>query len=45
MAQNLALLPRQNFGLAKFAWLVKFCLAGLGKTITLGFYRIWHIYT
>jgi hypothetical protein len=25
------------------AWLVKFCLASLGKTITLGFYRTWHI--
>jgi hypothetical protein len=26
------------------AWLVKFCLDGLGKTITLGFYRTWHIH-
>jgi hypothetical protein len=35
----------RSFGLQNSAWLVKFCLAGLGKTITLGFYRTWHIYT
>jgi hypothetical protein len=33
----------RSFGLQNSAWLVKFCLAGLGKTITLGFYRTWHI--
>jgi hypothetical protein len=35
----------RSLGLQNSAWLVKFCLAGLGKTITLGSYRTRHIYT